>query len=130
MNMDIAFPVIDKGGMHFRLLRPGNTLQRNSMGIWEPAKVSRHPLPVWSFSMMLVPLVAFDTRGTRLGRGGGYYDATLARLERRRPLLVGYAHECQRVEYIPREPWDVPLDAVATERSIHLISQRARRFGR
>lgn len=134
INIDVAFPVIVKRAkrptLRFRFLKPGDSIERNSMGIWEPAKVSRHSLPAWSLSMMLVPLVAFDTLGTRLGRGGGYYDAYLSKLGHRRGLLVGFAHECQRVEHIPRAPWDVPLDAVITERSMYLISQRAKRFGR
>ena len=131
MNLEVVFPVIGKRReqrvMHFRRLTPGQNLELNRVGIWEPAN-SQRPVPGWSVSMMLVPLVAFDALGTRLGMGGGYYDAYLARLGPRRPLLVGYAHECQRVESIPRAPWDVPLDAVATERAIYLISKRAKRF--
>ncbi len=132
MQLEVVFPVIGKRPkqrvMRFRQLMPGQTLELNRVGIWEPAN-SRRPVPGWSVSMMLVPLVAFDALGTRLGMGGGYYDAYLAKLDQRRPLLVGYAHECQRVENVPRAPWDVPLDAVATERTIYLISKRAKRFG-
>jgi 5-formyltetrahydrofolate cyclo-ligase len=56
--------------------------------------------------------------------GGGYYDRTLAYLRQRkhwrRPLLAGVAHECQRLESLPRNPWDVPLDLVATEERLYL----------
>ena len=66
-----------------------------------------------------MPLVGFDHQGYRLGMGGGYYDATLAYMRHRRswrkPRLVGIAYECQRVEKLPHDPWDMPLDAVVTE---------------
>ncbi len=132
MQREVAFPVINKPDkqrtMRFQRLRPGQALALGPLGIWQPAATSRFAIPGWSLSMMLVPLVAFDTRGTRLGMGGGYYDAYLAKLGKRQPFLLGYAHECQRVENIPRAPWDVPLDAVATETSIYFISKRAKRF--
>jgi 5-formyltetrahydrofolate cyclo-ligase len=54
--------------------------------------------------------------------GGGYYDTTLAYLLRRRlwrkPLLIGVGYECQRVEALPHDPWDTPLDAALTERRL------------
>ncbi len=64
-----------------------------------------------------MPLVAFDGHGTRLGRGAGYYDRTL---EHKKPqCLLGVAYEFQHHDFLPPEPWDVPLDAVATEKTIH-----------
>lgn len=107
--------------MTFWKLNPGDTLSLNRVGIWEPLNKRGRPTPSWSLSMVLLPLVAFDSRGTRLGMGGGYYDTYLAKLRRPRPLLVGYAHACQEVAEIDREPWDVPLDAVVTEASLHFM---------
>ena len=73
-----------------------------------------------------MPLVGFDQQGYRLGMGGGYYDATLAFMQHRRlwrkPRLVGVAYECQRVETLPHDPWDMPLDAVLTERQLYYFS--------
>ena len=73
--------------------------------------------------LLILPLVGFDERGFRLGMGGGFYDATLAHLAGRRhyrkPRLVGAGYECQRVTRLPREPWDRPLDAALTERTVH-----------
>lgn len=70
--------------------------------------------------VLLIPLIGVDATGHRLGQGGGFYDATLAFRTRRRithkPLLVGVAFECQRVEAVPREHWDVRLDGLLTER--------------
>jgi 5-formyltetrahydrofolate cyclo-ligase len=69
---------------------------------------------------IFVPLLGFDSRGYRMGMGGGYYDASLAYLLRRRrwhrPKLIGVAFEAQKVEMLPVDPWDIPLDAVLTER--------------
>jgi 5-formyltetrahydrofolate cyclo-ligase len=98
--------------------RPGGELRRNRFGIGEP----RGPrLPWRRLDLVLLPLVAFDAGGGRLGMGGGFYDRTFAALRARRgqwqrPALVGLAHGFQRVAALPREAWDVPLAAVATER--------------
>lgn len=64
--------------------------------------------------LVVVPGVAFDVRGRRLGRGRGHYDATLAQLPATTPR-VGLAFELQIVDEVPQEPHDVPLDAVVTE---------------
>jgi 5-formyltetrahydrofolate cyclo-ligase len=99
--------------------RPGEPLARNAFGIPEPRLRNRRIRLPWALDLLLVPLVAFDANCNRLGMGGGYYDRTLAYLAQRRrwrrPLLVGIAHECQRVDVVPTNPWDVPLDMVATE---------------
>jgi 5-formyltetrahydrofolate cyclo-ligase len=73
--------------------------------------------------VLFVPLVAFDAQGNRLGMGGGYYDSSLAYLRMRRtfrkPKLIGVAYDFQRVAALPCEPWDVPLDAVLTDRALY-----------
>lgn len=71
-----------------------------------------------TLDVLLIPLLGVDADGYRLGQGGGFYDATLAFRRRhplaRRPLLVGVAFDCQCVERVPREAWDVRLDAILT----------------
>ena len=75
--------------------------------------------------LVLVPLVAFDDRGNRLGMGGGYYDQTFAFLSQRqhyrRPTLLGVAYEFQRLVALPVQAWDIPLDGVATEKRVQWI---------
>jgi 5-formyltetrahydrofolate cyclo-ligase len=70
-----------------------------------------------------MPLVAFDEQGNRLGMGGGFYDRTLAYLRQReqwrRPLLIGLAHECQKVPSLESQRWDIPLDAIFTEAAVY-----------
>lgn len=106
--------------------RPGERLVANRFGIPEPPLRDRRPCPPWGLDLILLPLVAFDEDGRRLGMGGGFYDRTLTYLRWRRqwhrPLLVGVAHECQRVARLPARPWDIPLDWVVTER--HVYRQR------
>jgi 5-formyltetrahydrofolate cyclo-ligase len=81
-------------------------------------KIRAHQLDV-----LFMPLLGFDLHGTRMGMGGGFYDASLAFLQKRthwhRPRLIGLAFEAQKVECLPRDAWDVPLDAVLTERALY-----------
>ncbi|MCU0840200.1 MAG: 5-formyltetrahydrofolate cyclo-ligase [Thiobacillaceae bacterium] len=83
----------------------------------------------WQLQVLFVPMLGFDRQGYRMGMGGGYYDTTLAYLGRRRhwrkPLLVGVAFEAQGVEDLPHDPWDIPVDAVLTERALHRFTARA-----
>ena len=93
----------------------------NRFGIPEPVFRQRLIRPAWSLDVILMPLVGFDDDGGRLGMGGGFYDRTLAftRIRPRlRPALIGLAHELQRVERLPVESWDIPLDAIVTDRRI------------
>ncbi len=69
--------------------------------------------------VLIVPLVAFDRRGGRLGYGGGFYDRTLQGLRARGPVLaLGYAWAAQEAEGLPLEPTDQPLDMIVTERGL------------
>jgi 5-formyltetrahydrofolate cyclo-ligase len=68
--------------------------------------------------VLFVPLLGVDGEGYRLGQGGGFYDTTLHAAGRQRPLLVGVAFDCQRVDRVPREPWDIRLDLLVTESGI------------
>ena len=104
--------------------RPGEPLTPNRYHIPEPSlRQARIRLP-WSLDLLLLPLVGFDAACNRLGMGGGFYDQTLAYLNSRqhwrRPILVGLAHECQRVERLATRPWDIPLDMIVTEERIYL----------
>lgn len=73
--------------------------------------------------IILVPALAFDRRGYRLGFGGGYYDRFLPALTRR-PLLVGPAYAFQLVDTLPTEPWDHPVHLVVTpEETLHTLAE-------
>lgn len=98
----------------------------NRYGIWEPAAVGT-PMPAQHLDAVLVPLVAFDRQGNRLGMGAGFYDRAmafkLARPANRRPLLVGLAHHFQEVNSLQAQAWDVPLDAILTDRELITVSR-------
>jgi 5-formyltetrahydrofolate cyclo-ligase len=100
-------------------------LVQNRFGIPEPRVLPRRRVPPWRLDLILVPLVGFDSAGNRLGMGGGFYDQTLAFLQRRshwrKPRLLGIAYDFQQLDQLPAEPWDIPLDGIATESRIHLF---------
>jgi 5-formyltetrahydrofolate cyclo-ligase len=114
----LALPVVnDRGYMNFFRYRPGARLVANRYDIPEPAAQAQF-INGRSLSLVLVPLVAFDERGVRLGMGGGYYDRFLGSLPPGlRPRIIGIAHEVQRSnEHLPRSERDVSLEGVVTER--------------
>jgi 5-formyltetrahydrofolate cyclo-ligase len=92
----------------------------NRHGIPEPG--TAETMPARSLSVVFMPLLGFDGTGTRLGSGAGYYDRVFAFRHRRnswhRPVLVGLAFACQRVDHIDRGRHDVPLDAIVTEQGV------------
>lgn len=95
--------------------RPGERLSAGAGGILEPAGCRpAHPEPP---AIAFLPVVAWDETGTRLGRGGGFYDRVFAQLAAG-IVRVGLAYELQRWPELPREPWDVPLHYVITEQRI------------
>lgn len=91
----------------------GEPLAPGPLGTSQPPE----SLPEITPEVLIVPLVAFDAQLNRLGYGGGYYDRTLQMLRRNRPVVaIGLAWEVQRLEAIPAEPFDQPLDMVVTDR--------------
>lgn len=108
-----------KGLMRFYSANAPKT--RNQYGIYEPAAIGS-PIPSRYFDAALVPLVAFDRRGNRLGMGAGFYDRAMAiRLSSptsKRPLLVGLAHHFQEVNSLEAQTWDVPLDVILTDQEL------------
>ncbi|WP_028109196.1 5-formyltetrahydrofolate cyclo-ligase [Ferrimonas futtsuensis] len=112
----LALPVMhpnDPERIQFQRFAPDSAMVNNRYGIAEPAWAESDTLPREQIDLMLMPLVGFDEQGNRLGMGAGYYDRYLAG-KGSRPLLVGCAHECQRLEGLESAPWDIPLDAVVT----------------
>jgi 5-formyltetrahydrofolate cyclo-ligase len=116
-----ALPVVTVKHMPltFRVWEPGMSFIVSSFGIPEPGP-DRAPVTP---DISIVPLLAFDDEGYRLGYGGGYYDRTIEQLRmlRRDPpyLTVGVAFAGQRMEHLPRERFDQPLDWILTEQGAH-----------
>ncbi len=104
-------------------------LMTNRFGIPEPLVDVAELVPADSMDVILLPLLAFDDAGGRLGSGAGFYDRALAfrRTQVPPPWLIGIGYACQEVERIPMAEWDVPLDLVVTEREVIVVgaSQRS-----
>ena len=99
---------------HLLFLRylPDTPMLKNKFGIWEPKFNVQNVLPLDELDILFTPLVAFDKQGNRLGMGGGFYDRTLQNWQNSSFIPVGLAHQCQQVEQIPTEAWDVPLHQI------------------
>ena len=115
-NFGICLPKIKKNNeMEFYKYSFDDPLQINSFGIPEPlTKKKVNP------DILLVPLVAFDRRGYRIGYGGGFYDRYFEKLQKRKNFIsIGLAYSFQIVNKVPNEAFDKPLNLVATEKKIY-----------
>jgi len=109
----VCVPVILGAGqpLKFASWEPGAAMKAGPFGAMIPeAEEFIDP------EILIVPLVAFDLRGGRLGYGGGFYDRTLAGLRAARPtLVIGFAYGAQQADDLPLEPTDQPLDMIVTQ---------------
>jgi len=110
--------------MVFQRVRPGERLRPNRFRIPEPRINARKQRKIWALDLILMPLVGFDDQGGRLGMGGGFYDRSLAYQARRKawqkPVLLGLAHECQKVTKLAVASWDVPLQGTVSDKRWYL----------
>ena len=117
-----CLPVVqDDATLRFAPWRAGDATVANRFGIPEPAVDAPSTLDAAELTVVLVPLVAFDAAGHRVGMGGGYYDRTFAfrHAAAAPPWLVGVGYALQEVADAGAQAWDVRLDAIATERGWH-----------
>jgi 5-formyltetrahydrofolate cyclo-ligase len=113
----IAFPRVTAKGapLEFHCVPDGEMLRAGTYGIHEPAAHFPRVMP----SLILVPLLAFDRHGHRLGYGGGFYDRTLEALK---APAIGIAWAGQEVASLPRQPHDMALDFILTEHGLKRFS--------
>ena len=116
-RLEVALPVTT-AGEPLRFVVPAGPLEEGPYGIRQPGEGTEvTPLPL---DAVVVPAVAVDRRGNRVGHGAGFYDRTFA--DRRNhtppPVLIGVCHSFQVVEHLDARPWDVPLDLVVTEAGV------------
>jgi 5-formyltetrahydrofolate cyclo-ligase len=120
----IVLPAIVEGRIVFREHGAGAALHSGVFGTSEPPADARELDP----DILLVPLLAFDAKGGRIGYGKGYYDRAIARLkENRRIATVGLAFEAQRVDDIPLTPHDQRLDLILTEAGEHWVGRSGKK---
>jgi hypothetical protein len=130
MGATTALPVVVTRGapLEFRAFWPGVRMRKGVFGLPIPLRT-----PVVTPQVLLMPMVAFDAHGYRLGHGGGYFDRTLAALAPP-PLKIGIAFELSRIATIRPQAHDVPMDLIVTEAGIHLVTgvglELVRDFGR
>ena len=116
----VAYPAFDHPAKPFKF-RAGDPLEPGPFGILQP----RPRTPVVEPDLILVPLIAIDGKGTRLGRGKGHYDRALIHLKKSGARLVGVGWPLQRLaETIPTDAWDIPLDAFASPEGLEIFRRR------
>ena len=117
-----ALPVVVAKGepLTFRTWTPQTPMGRSGLGILAPAAT----VPEVDPDVLLVPLLAFDRAGYRLGYGAGFYDRTLERLRRSKTVTaIGIGFAGQEVDSVPRDQYDQPLDWLVTERFVLKIAE-------
>jgi len=125
MKKQVYLPVLPPTGhaLFFAPYNPATPLRPNRFGIAEPKVHPNQWITARQLGLILMPLVAFDLQCHRLGMGGGYYDRSLMFTRHRKqwhsPHLIGLAHEIQQAEQLTPEPWDIPLNLIATEAGIY-----------
>lgn len=108
---------------------PNTILKNNRFGIPEPIHSSKTRFTkTISLDLVLMPLVSFDLDGNRLGMGGGFYDRTLSFLNHRKywhkPNLLGTAYDFQKQDHIETNLWDIPMQAIATEKNFYISKKK------
>jgi len=119
-NKRIFVPVLrDKQKMLFREIHAESTLVQDSFGLWEPS--TGEFIEPRKLDLVITPTVAFDRQNNRIGMGSGYFDRCFAFLRHRKhwfhPKLVGVAFECQKIDKIAPNPWDIRLYSVISDAS-------------
>lgn len=109
-----CFPAFHRDRMEFYAAAQASDFAVGAYGLYEPAPTTP-PIAGAAIDVMLLPGMAFDRRGGRLGRGKGHYDRFLAQIDpRRRPLLIGTCHDFQVVDHVPANEADIRMDFVLT----------------
>jgi 5-formyltetrahydrofolate cyclo-ligase len=114
LGKKVALPSVEGTSLTFYELSSGKYLVKGRFGIMEPLPYG----PVDRMDLLVVPGIAFDNKGYRLGYGKGYYDKFLAK---KSIFSIGLAYSFQLLESLPRGKYDKKLDAIATEEGIHYV---------
>jgi 5-formyltetrahydrofolate cyclo-ligase len=107
---EIALPtLLDRSTMHFLAWAPGEPLARGPMNLRQPLASAAPRAP----DLILTPLLGFDRTGGRIGYGAGHYDRAFQQYPGAH--RIGFAWAMQEIAHVPHDPWDVRIQAVATE---------------
>lgn len=126
-NKECYLPVLsepEENSLFFVRYHADSALQFNRFAIREPTDISEK-IPSDELELVILPLLAFDRVGNRLGTGGGYYDRTFAFLHaqtKHRPHLLGLGFAIQQADVLPSDEWDIKLNSILTEKKFVDIS--------
>lgn len=118
----IFLPNLDHAALRFSPYFHDQKMRINKFRLPEPDVDDSEMLAPQEMDLVLAPLVVFDDKRNRIGMGGGFYDRSFAfrkNLGHGRPVLIGVAHEIQKVDRIVPEEWDVQLDMIVTDQAIY-----------
>ncbi|MDO6461767.1 5-formyltetrahydrofolate cyclo-ligase [Granulosicoccaceae sp. 1_MG-2023] len=117
-------PLVRGETLRFAPVGPDTRYISGKFGIPVPDVAEETLRSAGELDLIIMPMLAFDRLGHRIGMGGGFYDKTLAGsdVKRRTPFLLGLAYSWQRVDTLPANPWDVPLHAALTESALYDFS--------
>lgn len=119
LQKSLYLPVLFDHQLHFYLINEKTIFTKNKFGIDEPDVNNQTPVLAEQLDLILIPVVAFDRHGNRLGHGAGFYDRTLQFVKNTsrevRPVLIGLAYAFQKVDALIPDEWDVRLDEVMSE---------------
>jgi len=125
LGKKVYLPVLDPN-LHNQLLfvhyHSDTVMTHNKYAIAEPATPYQSVISATELNLVLLPLVAFDDTGARMGMGGGYYDRSFAFINEdntgHAPQLYGLAHNLQQVSQLQIESWDIPLEGIVTDQQM------------
>lgn len=123
LKKNCYLPVLQGKQLLFCAYKADTLLKENRFNIQEPLLSVGACIAPQAIDLVLVPVVGFTEKGQRLGMGAGFYDRSFAFLlnspKSRRPFLLGLAYEWQKLVSFTEKSWDVPLNAVITEKQIY-----------
>lgn len=118
----IYLPNLDQKSLRFSPYFREQRMRINRYKLPEPDVGDDEMLAPEALDLVLAPLVVFDAMRNRIGMGGGFYDRSFAFRKvpaNKTPVLIGVAHELQKVEQLQPEPWDVQLDMIVTDQNVY-----------
>ena len=119
---EVFLPNLDQQALRFAPYYDGQKMRTNKFRLPEPDVTDAEMIAPEALDIVLAPLTVFDAERNRIGMGGGFYDRSFAfrkNPEIRKPVLIGVAHDLQRVDLIIPETWDVRLDKIVTDQTTY-----------
>lgn len=121
-SKQVYAPVVTQTQLRFAPYTEGCAIKTNNFGIKEPDCSPQNYKAISLLDLVVIPLVAFDQQGNRIGMGAGYYDRALANCQKHSPIKIGFAYDWQCTSGIQPQAWDIPMDYIVTDKSVYSIT--------